>query len=190
MRIINQTKFSTDDLRVLFSACLREDTRLEQDHIASKNLTIKVYKSKKTIRGKAYVGQYKFVDPKHPNIWVGLPLPSHTTDCRLPLKFDAFSVHNIAFVFLHELQHYRGFQHGKINDKNLMNVAEKFKHFPIKVEQPILKQKEDIRLKRYCHVLNVVKDKEAKLKRLQGQLKKWKQKQKYYERTLKAAGKF
>ncbi len=181
MRIINQTKFSTNDLRVLFSACLKEDTRLEQDHIASKNLTIKVYKSK-TIRGKAYVGQYKFVDPKHPNIWMGLPQDDN-------VEFQASSVHNIAFIFLHELQHYRGFKHGKINNKNLMNVAEKFKHFSIKVEQPILKQKEDIQLKRYCHVLNIVKDKETKLKRLQGQLKKWKQKQKYYERTLKAAGK-
>lgn len=183
MRIINQTKYSTKDLRALFSACLKEDNRLEQDYIASKYLTIKVYKSN-TIRGKAYIGRYFFDDINHPNIWVGLPQYKNEL-----IEFQTFSVHNIAFVFLHELQHYRGFRHGKINDKNLMKIAEKFKHFPIQVEQPILKQKEDIRLKRYCHVLNMVKDKETKLKRLQGQLKKWKQKQKYYERTLKAAGK-
>jgi len=51
------------------------------------------------------------------------------------------------------------------------------------------KPKPDLQLKRYQHVLKMVKQKTKQLKRTQTLLKKWTQKKKYYEKVLVAASK-
>lgn len=52
-----------------------------------------------------------------------------------------------------------------------------------------IKPKVNLQLKRYEHVIKMIKRKEKILKRLRNQIKKWNQKRKYYERILVANGK-
>jgi len=105
----------------------------------------------------------------------------------------------LAWVFIHELFHTLGRRHGAmignyynkwksgyLSDPEKMNWID---DLPLRKKEIKIKLKEDLRLKRYEHVIAMLKDKKSKLKRLQNQIRKWNQKRKYYEQVLIANGK-
>jgi len=51
------------------------------------------------------------------------------------------------------------------------------------------KPREDLQLKRYNRVIEMISQKEKILKRLRNQIKKWSVKKRYYEKVLTATGK-
>ncbi|MHA1410513.1 MAG: hypothetical protein ACTSQY_09465 [Candidatus Odinarchaeia archaeon] len=101
---------------------------------------------------------------------------------------------SVAGVFIHELQHTRRYEHRAlgacIDEADRKEAKEAIGDFEFTFKQPKRpKPREDLQMRRYNHVLKMISDKERQLKRLQNQLKKWKQKRKYYENVLLAAGK-
>lgn len=102
---------------------------------------------------------------------------------------ESDNIRNITSTYIHELAHLRGVQHKEMKitiDEGLKN---QIKNFTIKRKVIKQKPKTDLQVKRYENVQRHIKDKQIKIKRLTNSLKKWKQKQKYYEKTLIAAGK-
>ena len=100
----------------------------------------------------------------------------------------------LCHIFLHELEHLRGRRHGKFSDGVISNLAKKIvdkyeDELPIGIIEEKKPEKKDLQMERYDHVMEMVKEKEMKIKRLNTQLKKWKVKQRYYENILMAAGK-
>jgi len=61
--------------------------------------------------------------------------------------------------------------------------------YQIKKKEIRGKPREDLQLKRYKHVIEMIKQKEKILKRLRNQIKKWNVKRRYYQRILTTTGK-
>ncbi|GAF91530.1 unnamed protein product, partial [marine sediment metagenome] len=136
-------------------------------------------------------------------IWISIPTASYIEKAhkeyekgrRMTVwsRYQA-SPQNVAEVFLHELAHIRGYHHDaigryitKADEKRAKEIVGDFK-FEMKKPKPP-KPKEDLQVRRYNHVIDMVTAKEKQIKRLQNQLTKWRRKKNYYERTLLAAGK-
>lgn len=174
MRIVNKTKYDTRDLRKLFCEALRRNEKIEGKLLCKHRLDVWVVYSREDVSGQ---GRYS-------GGWIKIRLPHSNLN----------PVH-IAYVFEHEVQHNRGFRHNRY-DPTLsycwtkdLSRWEWAKDYQIREKQPRVKPKQDLQLKRYAHTKEMVEKKEKQLKRLQKQLKKWKQKERYYERVLTAAGK-
>ena len=189
MKVINKTNYDTNSLRKLFTHYLKEQSKIEGELTdwQKKGLTVYVKHSKSSrgyVSGRAVVGgktMWMFL-PK--DITKDLVMYACVPEGTKPLVRDT------AYVFLHELGHIRGFTHRKMYRQTFIEMADKFAHlFSIDVKEPVVKQKEDVQIKRYHHVLKILTEKQTIFKRLQNQIKKYTVKKKYYEKVLTQAGK-
>jgi len=172
MKIENETNWDTLSLKKFSTYLLRWSEKGPEGKLPDwqrKNLTIQVIHSKRT----TYSG-YALYD----STWMKLFLPK-----------EEINVERLARLFLHELDHIRGYRHNQMPKWYDMDIPRDIHLWTISSKQIIEKPKKDIQLVRYERVKQLVDEKKAKLARLQKQLKKWTQKQKYYERVLAAAGK-
>lgn len=191
MKILNKTYYETNSLRKLFTRCLKEQSKIEGELLdwQKKKLTVHIGYSRAK-DNRSYVSGKAIVNGK--TIWMFIP-----KDITRDLAAFAFVpantkplVRDIAYVFLHELGHIRGFMHRKMYRQTFIEMANSFAHeFSIKIKAPIVKQKEDVQVKRYHHVLKVLTEKQTIFKRLQKQIQKYTVKKKYYEKVLVQAGK-
>ena len=189
MKVINSTEYQTRDLKKVFIECCK--TKLD----SWKNLKVEVsYSKSRWITGKAPYGRRK----------VEIFLPRNPIDKEyieakwtIPRPYAYLNFKRVlAWVFIHELHHvldirHRGmignyYSHWRFYAANpeKMNWAD---DLPLRKKEIKAKLKVDLRLKRYEHVLAILKEKKSKLKRLQNQIKKWNQKRKYYESILVAS---
>jgi len=179
MRIKNTTKWDTSDLRKLFSRCIKEVKKIEG---RGKNKGIKVYVKNDNrdvfdICGRGWLGYYEM------SIKVGIEIDLMNLDNRKRL----------AHIFTHEYFHNLGYRQQDYNnykgDWTARMNYDFVKDCQIKEAVIKTKPKRDLRMERYQTALAYVKTYETKVKRTKNLLKKWKQKQRYYERVLTAAGK-
>jgi len=179
MKIINHTKWNTSDLRNLFAQCIWEIKKVEG---RGKNIGIKIELKnnnvwKDNINGRAYVGWYKMM------IKIGIDID--LTDIEKQKE--------LAQIFIHEYYHnlgmrsqdYRGYK----NDWTKRYDVSFVKDYQIRLAEVKTKPKRDIQMERYQKVLGYIKEYQSKVKRTQNLLRKWKQKQRRYERVLIASGK-
>lgn len=188
MEIINKTGWDTLDLKKVLTRALDEDDKIEGKYKYRSSLTVAISYSK-----------------GHPS-WVvehckkgGRELPARElysgsawvggSRMKLRVPREKFNVERFARVFIHEMSHIRGFRShraiGTVKDEDLKWT----RGYSVKEKEIKVKPKVDLQLKRYEHVLVMLKAKKSQLKRLQNQIKKWNQKKKYYESVLVANGK-
>jgi len=179
MQIINHTKWNTSDLRNLFSECIWQVKKIEG---RGKNIGIKIEVKnnnvwEETMNGRAYVGYYKMM-------------------IKIGTKIDLTKIEKqkeLAFLFIHEYYHNLGFRSqdykNYTKDWTQRYDVSFVKNYPIRLAETKIELKRDIQMERYQKVLGYVKEYQSKVKRVQNLLKKWKQKQRRYERVLTAAGK-
>ncbi len=179
MKIVNKTFWNTKDLRKLFhEVCKHEGVTTHR--------TIEIVPSKRS-------GNYSGLGSFRRN-WVRL---------RVPAKAEQFVIGNdgkgqwigrnlenpdsqkIAQILIHEIGHNQTLHHKDM--ANCWNFdCEWAKAFLINKTITKPKLPVDLKAKRHKCVLVRIKDKEAKVKRLQNQLKKLYKKKKYYEKIKPA----
>jgi len=177
MKIKNTTKWRTDDLRKLFSRCIKEVQKIERQ---GRNVGIEVNvknSSYKGMNGRAYVGFYRM------SLMIG-----GQVDLR-----DIERKKELARLFIHEYYHNLGFRkqdrcNYKYDWSKRFDVAFVNK-YQIREAELEVKPQRDLQMERYQKTLQYVKAYETKMKRTKNILKKWKQKQGYYEKVLAASGK-
>ena len=191
MKVINSTEYQTRDLKKIFIECCK--TKLD----SWKNLRVEVsYSKSRWITGKAPYGRRK----------VEIFLPKNPIDKEyieakwtIPRPYAYLNFKRVlAWVFIHELHHVLNRHHREMignyynhwrfyaANPEKMNWVD---DLPLRKKEIKAKPKVDLQLKRYEHILAMLKDKKSKLKRLQNQIKKWNQKRKYYESILVASRK-
>ncbi|GAI43134.1 unnamed protein product, partial [marine sediment metagenome] len=172
MKVINTTEYQTKDLKKIFIECCK--TKLD----SWKNLRVEVnYSKSRWITGEAPYGRRK----------VEIFLPRNPIDKEyieakwtIPRPYAYLNFKRVlAWVFIHELhhvldRHHRGmignyYNHWRFyaNNPEKMNWID---DLPLRKKEIKIKPKEDLQLKRYEHVLAMLKDKKSKLKRLQNQI--------------------
>lgn len=168
MKLLNSTQYDTNSLRKLFTRCLREQTKVEGKLTEYQRKKLKVivkYSKKDNVAGRAFLNGITtkmFIPRNNPNMV------------------------SVAFVFLHELLHIRGYNHKSIYDATVKEMAATFANgYSLIVKEPVIKIT-NMQETRYLHAVSMVNTKEKAIKRLQGQLRKWATKKKYYEKALAA----
>ena len=185
MKIINKTHWETRPIWKLLTEALKRNEKIEGRFMHRKYLEVEIVYSKKKNWGQPE--QHFTGHATYNGSTMTIRVPREKIDTRV-----------FARVFDHELYHNRGFKHNKlgvIGGRFLnLNTLEKDNwalEYIMTLKEPKLKLKPkvDLQLKRYNHVLALLKDKKSNLKRLQNQIKKWTQKRKYYEHILVTNGK-
>lgn len=188
MKIINKTNWDTLDLKKVLTKVLDEDDKVEGRYKYRNYLEVTISYS------KGYPGwvisHYKKKGKELParevysgSAWVG------GTGMGLRVPRGKFDVKRFARIFIHEMSHIRGISShraiGVVEDEDLGWT----KGYSVRQKEAKVKPKPDLQMRRYEHVLEMLKAKKSQLKRLQNQIKKWNQKRKYYESVLVASGK-
>ena len=173
MQVTNKTRYETRDLRRIFCEVIRRSSKVEGpvERWQIKHLSVTV----KTTKG---VGRYKG--------WATL----HGATMFIKLPDEKATPTMTAWLFDHELQHIRGYGHRQMSRNSYRwEEWEWAKDLPLRMKAEKTKPVEDLQLRRYQHVVEMVEQKTKATRRLQGQLKKWTERKKYYEKALAAAGK-
>ncbi|MBA7544766.1 hypothetical protein ES705_37127 [subsurface metagenome] len=188
MKVINKTHWNTSDLKRVLVKALNEDDKIEgrYKHRGYLRITIVYSKGWPSWVIKHYQKQNKEIPIRKVysgNAWV------NGTVMGLRVPREKFNVEHFVEVFIHEMSHIRGIRShraiGTVKDEDL----EWTKEYSVTQKEARVKPKVDLQLKRYNHVIEMIKQKEKILKRLRNQIKKWNAKRRYYERALTAAGK-
>lgn len=189
MKVINSTEYQTKDLNKIFIECCK--TKLD----SWKNLRVEVsYVKSRWITGKAPYGGRKveIFLPRNPIDKEYIEVRWHIPRPYAYLNFKRV----LAWVFIHELHHVLDRHHremigsyfnkwsGYLSNSEKMSWVD---NLPLRKKEIKIKPKEDLRLKRYEHVIKMIEQKEKILKRLRNQIKKWNTKKRYYEKVLTAA---
>jgi len=188
MKIINKTNWRTEDLKKILTEALNQDDKVEGKYKYRNYLKITISYSKgyPSWVVKYYKEKGKELPVKKVysgNAWVS----GSAMDLRVPREIS--DVKRFVKLFIHEMSHIRGIRShraiGTVRDEDLKWTE----NYSIKQREVKVKPKIDLRLKRYDHVLKILKDKKSQLNRVQNQIKKWNRKRKYYESVLVANGK-
>lgn len=188
MIITNKTSWATLDLKKVLTKALDEDDKIEgkYKHRSYLEVTISYSKGHPSWVVKRYQEQNKELPIRERysgSAWVG------GIRMKLRVPREKFNVERFARVFIHEMSHIRGFRShrtiGIVKDGDLKWTTD----YSVRQKGIKVKPKTDLQLKRYEHVMGMLKAKKTQLKRLQNQIKKWNQKRKYYESVLVANGK-
>lgn len=176
MKVKNETEWLTRDLKRVLCEALRRNSKIEGPlkKWQKKGLIVEIVYSRK--------GYYSG-NAQYNGCWMKLRIPK-----------DKIKKSDFVSLFIHELDHTRGFHHNQIAGGRYLRTesypwVEDNTKFPIRKKEIIPKEKPDLQIKRYKHVLEIIKQKERIIKRLSNSLKKWRKKRKYYEKVLIAAGK-
>ena len=184
MQITNTTKWNTNDLRKLFGRCVQEVRKVE-GRGENKGIIVKVRNCNswggKGTGGRAFLGYYKM------SISIG------TKTCDGEKEMSLKDRIRLAQVFTHEYYHNLGYKSQDFrnyrNDWTKKMDYDWVKNYQIGLEPEKEIVKKDIQMERYMKVMAKVGFYQTRLKRNQNLLKKYRVKQRYYERTLVAAGK-
>jgi hypothetical protein len=179
MKITNKTHWDSRDLKKIFSKAMSLNDKLEGRYQRKSQLLVEVVYSKRTWANVQ--SQFSGYAYRNGN-YMRLRVPRKPFDQRLLVR-----------LFVHELYHCRGFSHDQmgevyLNIKNL-EIDNWVLEYSVRKILKNKKPKRDLQITRYEHVLQMVKDKKSKLKRMQNQLAKWTAKKRYYEKALVEAGK-
>lgn len=189
MKIKNNTRYPTRELRSIFCEVHNRIAKAEGRLRQWKGLTVEVVYS----RGRR--GWKKVDDPDAPDGWriEHERQPSHTGYAylngyytRLRLPKGETDRNSIAYIFGHELMHLYGYVHGQWVDRTAWREGIDGK---LVEAAPRPRPERDVQMERYQALLKRRADWEKKAKRAQNALKKIKPKIRYYEKTLRAAGK-
>ncbi len=188
MKVINKTNWDNSDLKKILVKALNEDDKVEGKYKYRNCLEITISYSKgyPSWVVKHYQKQNKELPIRKRysgNAWVG------GTRMTLRVPREEFNVEHFVEVFIHEMSHVRGIRShraiGTVKDEDL----EWTKNYSVRQKEVRVKPKVDLQLKRYNHVIEIIKQKEKIMKRLRNQIKKWNAKKRYYQRVLTSAGK-
>jgi len=205
IKIDNKTDYDTVWLRKIFNRSKKmAERRLRKHHLPIERLRADVVYGQSLTNwtgGYAYYHsnymKLKLMRPPEKMIIRNWYCPTLKEDRVKAMKGMAKSV---AEVFIHELYHCYGYKH---EDKEMFLPRKKIwieytynydwtEKYPVqfKTEKPKpVKPKIDIQVVRYQRVLELLKEKHNKLKRIQNQIKKYMNKKRYYEKVLVAKGK-
>lgn len=174
MKIINKTNYDTLSIKKLFTRCLVEDEKVEGLLMQKERLRVIVKYSNGdggAVRGVAIIGGTK----------ITMRIPRNNIEERMEA---------VAWVFIHELAHIRGYRHKQITNEPYREMVKFWANeYKIEIKKARAETKVDLKVIRYEHVCKKLEEKGRALKRIQKQIKKWNSKKKYYERTLMAAQK-
>lgn len=181
MKIENSTKWETADLRKLFRRCVSEVDKIEKPSWRFKNrcerFTLK-FENRSTNWRKNRIGGRAIVN----GFWILI-----TIGTDIDFK-DIEKKKRLAQLIIHEYYHTLGYKsQDRKNYKH--DWTEKFEigfvaDYEIRKAQPKPKKTRNLQSERYQKALTYVRSYETKLKRTKTLLKKWKRKQRYYERTF------
>jgi len=184
MLITNTTKWDTNDLRKLFGRCIN-DVRKYEGEGRNRGIKISVKNDKvqkMSMRGNAWVGYYGMM------LKIGIDI-----DMGFNREMSIEHRRELAHLFTHEYYHNLGYK-GQDYRNYKADWTAKFdydfvKDYKIGKEEIRIQPKKDIQMERYQKTLKYVKEYDIKMRRIKNLFKKWKQKEKYYERILTASGK-
>jgi hypothetical protein len=175
MRIVNKTKWCTEDLRRVFVKCC------EVRGVDQSRYVVEVVSA----RGRALHGLGSYTRP-----WVRM---------KVPPKFERFgavgevvevldhlpewAMESLAKIFLHEVDHTLGLQHRDMADLWEFTV-DWVKEYSVGREPVKEKPKVDLVVKRSEHAQKMLARHQKVLKRTQTLVSKWKAKVRYYETAL------
>jgi len=188
MKIINKTNWDTLDLKKVLTKALDEDDKVEgrYEYRSYLEVTISYSKGYPSWVIRHYQKENREIPIRERysgSAWV------NGTRMTLRVPREKFDVKRFARIFIHEMSHIRGIRShrviGVVKDEDLKWT----KDYSVRQEETKVKPKTDLQVRRYEHVLEMLKAKKSQLKRLQNQIKKWNQKRKYYESVLIANGK-
>lgn len=175
MRLLNKTKYETRDLHKIFSETYRRHVKAEGRHSEYRGLKIELLHSK---------GRYSFKSN------------FSRTKMFIPSKdIDAVSLAWLFEYFLYWMRGFRGKQLRvmfRSRDEWLWagGMDEYGQElFPIREKSIASKPKEDVQLKRYNRVKDMISEKVKAIGKLQKQVSKLIKKKKYYEKTMLSSGK-
>lgn len=183
MRIKNETKYNTADLKRLFLACCKQ---VRTGKKIRGNLNVRVIDHKRRLSRANYWGT-----------WALINLGGYMNNKERGTR-DWWRA--VAWIACHEFLHSRGVSHRKMSsrysyfyywsqiDKNPEKMAWA-DDYPVRLKETKVKPKVDIQIVRYDKVLARIKEWQIKVKRGQNILKKYTAKKRYYEKVLIAAGK-
>lgn len=188
MKVINKTNWDNSDLKKILVKALNEDDKVEGKYKYRNCLEITISYSKgyPSWVVKHYQKQNKELPIRE--IYSGIAWVNGT-EMGLRVPREKFNVERFVRIFIHEMSHIRGIRShraiGTVKDEDL----EWTKNYSVRQKEVRVKPKVDLQLKRYNHVIEIIKQKEKIMKRLRNQIKKWNVKKRYYQRVLTAAGK-
>lgn len=183
LKLTNQTKWQTRGLRRIFSACIAE-VRKTDDNVNMRNMRVTVTMSRRWVSGYAYYNR-NIVRMKIPSAAV---LESYRSAYQ---RHGGFS-RTVANIFLHELGHCLGRRHfrGKTFEGCFTTFLETItdESYPLApvTKKAVTKDGGNIITIRYARVLANLKKADSRLKRARTIQKKWATKKKYYERKMAA----
>jgi len=168
MKVVNKTKWNTMDLRKIFCRCLKEDEKAEGKLYQKKRLIVHVHTARQD--------RYCSGRASYNGTWIQM---------NILKNMNERSVENICYVFLHELQHTRGYHHGQFSGVVLRDMAKVIAPGYVLTEKiNIKKEKPDVQQIRYNRAVTNFGKAETRLKRAKTIYKKWAQKVKYYEKVF------
>ena len=181
MKIENKTHYQTNDLKKLFTICMTQNEKLEGPYKRKKNLRITIgYSRYNYYSGNAYYGgPMKLRVPKNTRHYQRINGKWEKT--------EGLDVSELAWLFTHEFMHVRFYGHKQMAKNDMHFHAEEWQwanKYPIRIKEPKVKPKRDLRVERYKHAVEMVKKHEKQLKRTEGLLKKWRDKKAYYENDV------
>lgn len=205
LRITNETKWKTADLRRILSTCLSEVIRREgrRPELTNQRVRIK-YSRSGWVTGR---GMYN-------EGWVQLNLPSSLDRLKSAVLYPLDPVTDydrtitliweIANVYIHELGHNLGVRHpgrrgsgDPLIERRPLTIEKMFlewiratfsdESYSIAFDEPKQKKTIDIRQVRYERAKKNLATAETRLKRARTLFKKWNTKVRYYEKTFAEA---
>lgn len=171
LKIINETKWSTADLRKFILAALKEVTG--------------GWKGTYTVIVKNHFGRNLGYGRYHQQ-WMIIRFPTAKKDDVCPIDWLKQTVH----VIDHEYDHNRGLEHREMISRYVrydkdVSWVDRFVEAGNSIRSTIkAKPVVDKQAKRAEHAKKMLAEHEAKLKREQKLVRKWKQKVKYYEKAI------
>jgi len=173
MKVVNKTKWNTMDLRKIFCRCLKKDEKAEGKLYQRKRLTVHVH-ARRQNRGVCSG------EATYNGIWIQINIPKDMNE-RL--------IESICYVFLHELQHTRGYHHGQFSEIVLRDMAKVIApDYTLTKTIEVKKEAPDIQQIRYDRAVINLKKAETRFKRAKTIYKKWTLKVKYYEKVFAFKG--
>lgn len=174
MKILNRTHWRTDQLRAILQRC----AEMELEPAKRKHITVTVSYRRRGggSSGCAYIG----------GRW-----------CRVRVSSDVFDSRDFAKVACHEFAHLRGMRHRQMpayyKRNHIGGTGDGHERYAWATSMVVERKAKKARptgaalaRERHAHVLTMVAKAQTRFKRAQTLLRKWKTKQRYYEKRLAA----
>lgn len=172
MRIENKTKYKTQCLRELFSACCR----MADTNVKAKELYVHVSRANTRVSGVAFLGASV--------IWIKIPR-KELLDSGDGKKLERI----VAWVFIHELLHCDGIDHHDMNKDWYPCGWRKARKLKWADKYLLVEEVPELTPLKSCkqkleHARKMVDRHKIRRDREETLIKKWKRKVRYYERRL------